>query len=458
MKSSKSAVHRKIHALPALRFEEQHLTSFSGLVVIQQLFVHLDLKERLRGCFRHLNGTPIFGHMSVVLLLIVHALLGYRELRHVRYYNDDPLVKRVLGLVWLPDVGTISRTLARADEESVKRLRKLLSDLVLMRLLALGVGRVTLDFDGSVIGTSRYAEGTAVGFNRKKKGQRSYYPLFCTIAQTGQVFDVLHRSGNVHDSNGAKEFISQCISRVRAVLPGVTIEVRMDSAFFSDAIVQMLQNEGVEYTISVPFERLRELKQRIEARRRWYHLNRECAYFELAWRPKSWPRCGRFILVRTEVRKQHKEPVQLDLFTPYEYGYEFKVILTNKRISARKALMFHQGRGSQESIFGELKSDNQLDYVPTRTWVGNQIYLLSVLFAHNLSRELQMIADPPVRSTLQKRPALWDFQRLDTLRRHILQRAGRLIRPQGKLTLSLSPNGAVQNKLLHYLDALACPA
>jgi hypothetical protein len=45
-----------------------------------------------------------------------------------------------------------------------------------------------MDFDGSVISTGRVAEGTAVGFNKKKKGQRSYYPLFCTIAQTTQVF------------------------------------------------------------------------------------------------------------------------------------------------------------------------------------------------------------------------------------------------------------------------------
>ena len=59
MKFSKSAVHRKIHTLPELRFEEQQLTSFSGLVVVQQLVAHLDLKERLRDCFRHMTGTPL---------------------------------------------------------------------------------------------------------------------------------------------------------------------------------------------------------------------------------------------------------------------------------------------------------------------------------------------------------------------------------------------------------------
>ena len=87
MKSSRAAVHRKTHALPELRFEEQQLTSFSGMVLIQQLFAHLRLKERLRRCFRHLTKTPIFGWPSIVLLLIVHALLGYRDLRHIRYYG-----------------------------------------------------------------------------------------------------------------------------------------------------------------------------------------------------------------------------------------------------------------------------------------------------------------------------------------------------------------------------------
>jgi hypothetical protein len=51
---------------------------------------------------------------------------------------------------------------------------------------------------------------------------------------------------------------------------------------------------------------------------------------------------------------------------------------------------FHNGRGSHEGLFAELKSENQMDYVPTRTWRGNLVYLLSALLAHNLSRELQM--------------------------------------------------------------------
>ena len=68
---------------------------------------------------------------------------------------------------------------------------------------------MTLDFDGSGIITKGHAEGTAVGFNKAKKGGRSYYPLFCRVAQTGQLFDLLHRPGKVHAPIGADEIMLQ---------------------------------------------------------------------------------------------------------------------------------------------------------------------------------------------------------------------------------------------------------
>ncbi len=458
MKCSKADTIHKSQHLPALRFEDQQLTSFAGLILFQQLFAIVSLRERLRLCFRHLNVKSIFGHGRIVLLLIVHFLLGYRQLRELRFYSDDPVVQRVTGLKRLPDVATISRALSHADDKSVDNLQRLLRQMVLERLMTLDLRTVTLDFDGSVIGTGRFAEGTAIGFNRKKKGQRSYYPLFCTVAQTGQVFAVLHRSGNVHDANGAEEFIRHCIEQVQQALPGVRIETRMDGAFFSQTIVQTLETLGVEYTLSVPFERLVALKQKVEQRQRWSFITRDCDAFETLWKPKSWTRRHRFVFIRKQVKRQCKEPVQLDLFQPFEYGFDFKVILTNKSLTPARLLAFHNGRGSQENLFAELKSGNAMAYVPTRTWVGNQIYLVAALMAHNLSRELQMRTTRPERSTAEKRPALWPFASLATIRRRIIQRAGRLIRPQGQLTLSMSANEAVKNELLQSLAALEAAA
>lgn len=454
MKLRRSDVRRQAHALPVLKFENHALTSFAGLVLFQQLFATLLLKDRLRGGLRHLAGSAIFGPATIFLLLIVHLLLGFRELRESSSYRDDPVVQRILGLQRLPDVATISRMLRDADPRSVENLRRLMRDMIFERLASLGLARLTLDFDGSVQSTRRHAEGTAVGYNKKRKGARSYYPLFCTIAQTSQVLDFLHRAGNVHDSHGARQFILACVQAARQALPGIIIEVRMDSAFFSDEIVSALQAEGVEFTISVPFERFTELKRMIESRQRWSRLSHDVAYFEADWKPKVWDSRFRFLFIRTRAQRQIKGPIQLDLFVPHEYGYDFKVIVTNKDLAADRIVAFHEGRGSQEGVIGELKSHCQMDYVPVRTRCGNQLYLLAGLFAHNLARELQMATTPPCRNTTAGRAALWAFEKLDTIRNTLLKRAGRFTRPQGLLTLTLNANTWARERLLSLIQAL----
>jgi len=143
----------------------------------------------------------------------------------------------------------------------------------------------------------------------------------------------------------------------------------------------------------------------------------------------------------------------LDLFEPQEYGYEFKVIVTNKKLSARKVVKYHEGRGYQERIFSELKSQGAMDYVPVRSWIGNKIYLLCNLLAHNLVRELHMQAHETARVTSEKRTPLWIFEGLEVIRRTLIQRAGRVTTPGGVRTLTMSANATVRRTLLHYLAA-----
>jgi hypothetical protein len=76
------------------------------------------------------------------------------------------------------------------------------------------------------------------------------------------------------------------------------------------------------------------------------------------------------------------------------------------------------------------------------------------MIAHNLNRELQMIANKRDRHTTGRRAPLWRFNQLDTLRRQLIQRAGRLTQPQGRLTLTMSANPEVESDMLHYLNAL----
>jgi hypothetical protein len=58
------------------------------------------------------------------------------------------------------------------------------------------------------------------------------------------------------------------------------------------------------------------------------------------------------------------------------------------------------------------------------------------------------------RGTTEKRTALGEFTKANTLRRTLLQRAGRLTNPGGILRLTMSGNPTVKKRVLHYLNRL----
>ena len=455
MKFSKTRIQSKVHRILPVRFEKQDLTSYAGLMLFQALFQRLGLKEKLRERLAGRGVSPAYGRPVIVLLLVVHLLLGGRRLREIDYLRDDPMVLRVTGLNRLPDISTVSRTLAASTHEDVDGLRGIVRSEVISDLRREAITRVTLDFDGSVLSTKGHAEGSAVGYNPVKKGARSYYPLFCTVAQTGQFFDLHHRPGNVHDSNGAQGFMADGFERLWCEFDGaLAFESRVDAAFFDWWTVAVMESYDVQFSASVPFARLPELKGTIENRERWRGIDAEWSFFERDYKPKSWEEAYRFLFFRRRAPRRSKAPVQLDLFEPKSFDYEYKVVVTNKAGSAEAVLAFHNGRGSQEAIFGEAKSGAGLDVVCGKRLYANQCFTLCSMLAHNLGRTVQMLEKSKAKRDDAKRPALWRFEKLETLRRLIIQRAGRLIRPQGKLTLSMSANERVKADFLRTLDAL----
>ena len=261
--------------------------------------------------------------------------------------------------------------------------------------------------------------------------------MFATIAQTRQVLDRLHRPGNVHDSNGARAFIEHCVGSVREALPGTRVESRVDSAFYNETLIDHLHHTGVAFTASVPFERWTELKSMVEHCAQWSRVNAVMSVYETLWKPKSWAQSYPCVFVRKRVRRQNKQPIQLDLFVPHVHDYEFKVIVTNLTLTPRAVVEFHEGRGAQEGIFAELKSYCRMEYIPVRKETGNQTWLLAGVLAHNLTRELQMVAHRPQRTTNAKRSPLWVLRQLGTIRQTLLRRVGRLTRPGNKCVLSM---------------------
>jgi len=456
VKFSKAQVRKPVHAIPTIQFENKQLTSFGGAVLLQALFQGLNLRQRLCSAFRE-GATGSYGLDTVFYLLVTQLMLGLTRLRDCDAYRHDPLLKRVLGLRQLPDVSTISRTLSQAASPMFDAVRKLIRALVLERLRLSALLRVTLDFDGSVQSMKRKAEGSAVGFNKAHKGQRSYYPLFCTIPQLGMFFDFHHRSGNVHDSNGADHFIRACVGHIKSALKSVVVlEARLDSAFFQEKLLDSLAQLGVEFSASVPFERFAKLKKIVQTTSDWQRINDLWSFSEISWRPHCWAKsCDyRIILYRRRSVVQRKGPLQLDLFEPRDTEFEYKVVVSNKKIGAAALLTFHNGRGVQEAMFGEAKNGAGLEYVPSRRLIGNQLFCAAATLAHNLGRDMmwQTAAKSP-ETTPNRAPSI-PLRSLESLQKHLFHRAGRLTNPQGNVVLTISANLRTQREIENAMSML----
>jgi hypothetical protein len=82
---------------------------------------------------------------------------------------------------------------------------------------------------------------------KRKRAHAVTYPLFCTVAQTGQFFHVHHRPGNLDDSNGAADFMMRCFDKAQSELPTTRFDV--------------FDNNKVQFAGFVPFESIRRAQR-----------------------------------------------------------------------------------------------------------------------------------------------------------------------------------------------------
>jgi hypothetical protein len=64
----------------------------------------------------------------------------------------------------------------------------------------------------------------------------------------------------------------------------------------------------------------------------------------------------------------------------------------------------------------------------------------------------------PSRATTRNRAPLWVFEKLATVRKTVIQRAGRLTQPHGILTLTMRAGSSLKTRLLRTLAALETAA
>ncbi len=311
-----------------------------------------------------------FGAARLSMLVLAMLIAGAPRVRHVCYLADDPLVERLYGLSRLPSWHTLGRWLRGFDAGGVKALLEANERLVAEVIERSGLPRLTLGVDGSVVSTGLRIEGARRSFNPHRRKVPSYYPITAYEANTGQVLRVYNRAGNVHDGKASLAFLGELFEQLGATLERrPVLEMPMDGAFFHAGVIDLLDAEGVEYAIKVPFWRWLGLKEQIaRRRRRWERVPETVERFEQWLWVRPWSRVMRVVVYRKRVRHGPAKICQLDLFDPDDGYFEYSAIVTNKEVTGRTLWFFTCGRGTHEKVYGELKGGFAFDCLPTQRY------------------------------------------------------------------------------------------
>jgi len=439
-----------------IEFVRQDLTSYGGLELLRRYFRLLDLHRRLRDAFRAYGLGGDYGGGRLALLLITLFVVGARRLEHLRYLAHDPLVARLCGLARMPSERTVVNWLKQFTQAALQAVITLNSELLYEQIERLGLPRLTIDVDGTVIRTGGQVAWAFRGFNPHHPKDPSYYPLLAHLAQTGQILRLRNRPGNVHDSQGAVRFLRELIGELRARFGrALPLEFRMDAAFFQRALLTLLARAGCEYAIKVGFWQWTGLKPLVAAQRSWDRVTADVSAFETRLPLPPWGLTLRVVVYRKRVAHATRKNFPLDLFSPDDGHCEYSAVTTNKALSPAALWAFIAGRGAQEKTFAELKGEFALDVVPTNHYGANSAWQQVSVLGHNLLRgfQLQTLATPKPRS--RKRTYAYALRSMRTLRFLLIARAGRLARIGGRHVLRMTQNPVTQALYERVSHALA---
>jgi hypothetical protein len=455
MRLRKSDLRHSVKTDLELRFTNQSLTSYAGLELVGRYFRQLGLAAKLR---RRLSGklpTSDYGVVQMVMLLLTMLIVGGRRVRHLLYLREDPLVRRTSQMRRVPVPSSVGRWLGKFRSRHLKALHQLNEDLVAAVVRMLGLRRLTIDVDGSVVSTGLSVAWARRGFNPHQRKRPSYYPITAYEAQSGQILRTRNRPGNVHDGKGSLGFLRDLFDQIyRSLGLGRVLEFRMDGAFFRRDVIEMLESQRAEYAIKVPFHCWTGLKELVGQQRSWQRIDDAVGFFEKRLFLQPWQRQLRVVIYRKKVHHQTRKNFQLDLFDPADGHYEYSAVATNKELSGRFLWHFMCGRGGHEKAYAELKNGFAFDCVPSLQYAANSAWQLLSVLAFNLMRGFQITTAACRRPFAARRRPLFAFASIHTLRYEFLHQAGILLHPNGRPTLELSSSPAIRRRFLQITQHL----
>lgn len=362
-------------------FTGKNLTRFGGAGLIRRFFQRHHIQEKIE------QGVPVEGRRqckysvgTMLVSLLYGMFLGYPRPSQMEVLATDKVFQKIAGLVSFPVQSTLSRFLDGLKVVVARQIAVLNFDLLLkFREGFRAFFSITLDLDSHVSPVYGRQQRAGRGYNPKKKGRRSYHPLFCFIGETRDYLAGLLRSGKHHTSYQAIPFLKGILKKLPAHIQ--KIRLRADSGFFSLDFLKFLVKRSIEFYVVVPLQPW--IQKKIWGIKDWKDIGWGVAVSELEY-VLAKGIILRLVVIRKRVKRGESPKKQLKLLAMEEVLYDYQVIVTNGLLVAEEVWRFYNQRACCENFIKEGIYGFGLDKVISHHYAGNYAYFELLMLGYNL--------------------------------------------------------------------------
>jgi hypothetical protein len=429
---------KKLKRLILEKSKDEFYTSHSGLALAGLCLNRFtSLVQRLAAVSPLVGGIP---HADIVKSYVGLLCLGKSDFEAVTGFREDRFFKEALAVKAVPSEGTLRQ---RFDEHA-ERFRAIVNYCATefikrsgALLTSLATGHVPLDIDVFTMDNSNTKkEGVA----RTYQGFDGYAPIAAYLALEGWLMEVELRDGSQHGQKGFIAFLARVLHKALD-LTAAPLLVRCDSAHDAwDTRIELASHKRVDYII--------KWNPRKQDPLYWARL----AFNEWA---VATPRPGKRVAVmsvsekhtyKTDDGKERsitcRRVIRVIERTIDKKGQlllnpdiELEGWWTSLSLSDQKVIELYEGHGASEQFHSELKTDMDLERLPSGKFATNSLIMSCAALAYNILRfigQLGLLGEKtPVRHPAKRR-------RIKTVIQELIYFAARLIESGRRLKLRFS--------------------
>jgi len=419
--------------------EDEFYTSHSGIALIGLcLNRYTSLSKRLAGVSSLKKGA--ISHADVVRSYIGLLCLGKSDFAAIKGFRPDRFFREALGLKEVPSEPTLRQRL----EQHAQAFHTIVNGCVTEFLQksgalfsALATGHVPLDID---VFTQDNSGTKKQGVSRTYQGFDGFAPIAAYLALEGWLLEIEHREGSQHSQKNFIPFLARVLHKALN-LTASPLLVRLDSAHDAwESRMELASHERVDYILKWNprghSKTLWHQRAFAEGRVSEPRPGKRVALLSMrdshSWTDETGAKreltCRRVIRV-TERTIDKKGQLLL------EPDIELEGWWTSLALPAEKVIALYEDHGTSEQFHSELKTDMDLERLPSEKFEVNSLIMACAALAYNILRfigQLGLLGDKtPVRHPAKRR-------RLKTVIQELMYLAARLIETGRRLYLRFS--------------------